>query len=341
MIRQYRTLFFLGLLIPALGVGLVNLLYLAVLKHDAARGRWIEEPMAKSYLLSAASDPDYIFIGSSRTQNHIDSQLLGRMGISALNLGMAGREWEYYAYVVRRTATVPGGTLVISIPADVLFGPVSCPETYYYQWQLDRIGGNDIGCFFIGNVKWDSLLNELPMNRFRVALEQVPTAGELDKTLHMLATDYGYRAESDGRRVNYVRGDRDRSVLLFANGDGQVFSYRVKNSYGTDRKTVDRSRSDFDPEAAAYLGKLARLAQQSGKHVIYIIEPTKVGVTERVDLAALRAVLPANARVISNADRDYARDLWADKNHFNLKGSARYTTLVYAELRTLNRTTAR
>ncbi len=335
MIRQYKTLVLLGLLIPVLGIDLVNLLYLAVLKHDTARGRWIEEPMAKSYLLSAAGDPDYIFIGSSRTQNHINSLLLRRMGVEALNLGMAGREWEYYAYVIRQTGSVRAGSLVVSIPADVLYGPVSCPDTYYYQWQLDRIGGSDVGCFFIGDLNWDSLLDELPMNRFRVALEEAPSASELNDELKMLETTYGYRVEADGRRVNYARGNRDRSVLLFANGDGQVFSDRVRNSYGTDRKTVDRTRTAFDPEALAYLGKLAHLAQQSGKNVIYVIEPAKVGVTERIDLDALQAALPPNARVINNADRDYARDLWADKNHFNLKGSARYTTLVYAELRTV------
>jgi hypothetical protein len=333
MIKRYRSLVFSSLLIPTLGIVLINVLYLVILRNEAIHGRWIEEPIAKAYLLSTAENAEYIFIGSSRTQNHINSLMLSRMGVKVLNLGMAGREWEYYPYIIKRTKAARARSLVISMPADVLFGPVSCPDSYFYQLQLDTLGGTEIGCFFVSDLTWDRLLDELPMNRFRTALEQLPPESERARQLKMLEDTYGYDAAADGRQVNYVREKPDRSVLLYANGDGQVFCHRVRDSHGNVRKTNDRSRRAFDLEAIEYLAKLARLAQQGGKNVIYIIEPAQVGIVDLIDMDKLRSALPENVWVFNNAAREYARGLWADKAHFNLKGSELYTAQVYDQIK--------
>jgi len=68
--------------------------------------------------------------------------------------------------------------------------------------------------------------------------------------------------------------------------------------------------------------------------MIYIIEPSRVGETYKIDTEKLESPLPDNVAVINNAhpDRAYTRELWADKGHFTLEGSQQYTQQLLTQL---------
>jgi len=335
MIKRYKTLVLYSLLIPVIVILLVNLLYITIVRKQADDGRWIEEPMAKSWLLSSVPAPDYVFIGSSRTQNHIDSLILKRMGVNAVNLGVPGRQWSYYPYMVKRAKNINAQTIVISIPARVLYEPINCPDEYFYQLQLDELGTKGLDCFLIKSMTWDALLNELPMNRFRSTLKKIPSNTIVQERLQILNDVFDYRVNEDGRAINYIRGERERLVATYQNGDGQVFSNRAGNNrYRTVKRTIDWSHRPFNVDAVSYITALANLVLKSHTRLIYIIEPSDIGVTFIVDMERLNSLLPDNVRVINNADHNYPLDLWSDSGHFNLKGTKLYTQKLYIQLGT-------
>jgi hypothetical protein len=121
-------------------------------------------------------------------------------------------------------------------------------------------------------------------------------------------------------------------VVTYGNGDGQVFSHRVKYGGRTDRTRNDRSRRGFYPEAIDYMADLSRLAAKHGTSFIFIIEPAHVGTVDLIDLDGLQAALPEGVVVFNNAAEDYPRELWADRAHFNFEGSYRYTKQIYSQL---------
>lgn len=332
---RYRSLVLLSLLLAFTGIAVFNWLYLVEIKRNARGGHWIEEPLAKSYLATRRAPFDYVFIGTSRTQNHINTQLLGTLGMKALNLGMAGRTWEYYPDIISRVADSQAQTIVISIAVELLYQPVSCPESYFYQINLDLLGPGDLRCFYIDNLKWNTLLQELPMNRFLTALEQVPSESENTAFIASLDTEYGYDRQADTRVINYVRGDTDRFVVTFTNGDGQVFSRRAARRHDIGKRTDDRTRKPFNPEAIRYINQLATLALSHGLAVVYILEPAHAGTIQKIDDATLRDRLPHSVAIINNASRYYERTLWADAAHFNLQGSNLYTRQVFSALQAL------
>lgn len=337
MINDYKTFVRYGLLIPVLAIVLVNLAYLAIVRMQAGDGRWVEEPVAKSWLLSAAHNSDYVFLGSSRTQNHINTMTFDQQGISAVNLGMAGRHLNYYPFLVKRAIASNAKNIVISIPVGALFKDIKCPDGYFYQLQIDTLHATEKRCFSFGNMEWDTFLNELPMNRFRRALERVTSSQGTQKQLRVLEEKYSYRKEQEDRTVIYVRWSSpptNRYVVAFSNGDGQVFSDRVRNTADIEKVIKDRSARSFNANSIDFLRKMARLAQQGDARMIYIIEPSRVGITYIIDTNKLKSLLPGNVEIINNAhpDRYYAQELWADKSHFNLEGTELYTQQLLTQL---------
>ena len=280
--------------------------------------------------MRAGGPYDYVFVGSSRTQNHINTGLMAAAGIRAFNLGLAGRQLENYFDLVDKAAQYADKAVVVSIMPHALFRAVKCANTdlgfkqiiFYLFEQENRICVKELGM--------DLLKTALPINRFD-AFIKMGQGLDIDQAKKAIASRYNYQLESDGRVVRTIRGNTERFVVLYKNGDGQVFSDALveqKDLY----KEVDWKKREINQQTVAYLRLLSNLVQRQGKTMIVVIEPSVAGRAFRIDAKRLQSLLPEGVEVFDHSAIYYPLDLWADKWHLNEAGSRRYSKWLVDQL---------
>jgi hypothetical protein len=326
----YRKRLLISLLLSLLLLVLLNYIVLWFVEGKAASGQWYEEALSKQALLRAGGPYDYVFVGSSRTQNHINTQLMAVAGIRAFNMGLAGRQLENYYGVVDRAAQYANKAVVVSIMPHALFRTVKCARTdlgfkqilFYLFEQDSRVCVKELGL--------DMIKIALPINRFD-AFVDMGTGLDIDQAKKTIASRYNYQLERDGRVVRTIRGNSERFVVLYKNGDGQVFSDSLAGQ-DEQQKEINWNKRQLHQEALAYLRLLGNRVQEQGKTMIVVIEPSVAGRVFRIDAKRLESLLPEGVELIDHSAIYYPLDLWADKWHLNEAGSRRYSRWLVDQL---------
>ena len=63
------------------------------------------------------TSPDIVFVGSSRTEYHINTSVFKEGGVNAYNYGMSGGDLANFPYMVKQAISVKPKYIVISLPA--------------------------------------------------------------------------------------------------------------------------------------------------------------------------------------------------------------------------------
>jgi len=133
------------------------------------------------------------------------------------------------------------------------------------------------------------------------------------------------------RSINYVRGDRRRLVVTFANGDGEVVG-RPAAASTDDKPALKLEIERVNPDKMAILIELAKAYQEAGKRLIINFEPMRFNsVCEIPPLPPLAGL----AEIMVTCDKPYLYENWADIAHFNGKGVAHYNADLMVKLKQL------
>jgi hypothetical protein len=306
---------------------------LVLLDLDAKNGVWYEGKRGKVLLMkSRASNPDVVFVGSSSTQNNVDTAYLTSMGLNSFNLGVSGNLWREYPYLVTEAAKVANQAVVISIPLHNLYARLGCPKlltltdiVFYLRYST---------CTF----DFADILENLPMNSLRTYKmdrdEHLPNL-ELHKA--SISARFGLDLNNDPRSINFIRaaseGIKTVWLVLFSNGDGLVFSNRL-DGLKYQPSVEDFTGSDFDPVALMYLKHLAAIVTTNNKLPIFVLEPGRRGniyKTNKSDLANRFWPVP----FIFNESLILAREDWAAEPYLNSEGKRKYSKLMFQQVRSL------
>lgn len=325
----------LWIVAPVFVLVIYNIAYYFFVLEVIFPKRWIEEPSLKVHL--ADPSDEVVFIGSSRTQNQLNSAALeGGLGVKVFNYGVVGRRWQNYPYMIDRLFKFSSPKyLVIALPAKALKRevpcsqlPVSIAEFRFYARHKRYI------CLF--NNGLDEYLGALPMNRYDdyLKLNRIP-----NYFFSLLKSRYSYDPEKDVRGMTFIRGDAKRLVVTYPNGDGQVFSGQA--SYSGDssaRKVVEFKIDDIERHAKKYLLQLISMINERGASAIIIMEPVgneyRDEFTPQAQAEFSRIIGPQNhALFLDGAVID--RTMWADRGHLNIEGTNVYTELVMEELKAI------
>ena len=320
--------------IPVLGIGLiliVNILFLKLAEAMVAKGYWLESKVSKGILLQKQKPtPEIIFIGSSRTQNHISSQYFSSHGHEAFNYGVAGNLLWDYPHMIEMAKRSEGKVIVISLPAEFLFESPQCPQ--FTTWlDLNFVMDNTPDCLMRGPLRqW---ANSLPINRTLpesgAMKNYYPCASVNGRALiaKLLTPIDAAKICTDERSVLLIRGDEKRSVIVFKNGDGLIFStpsQDLKNKV----EWIDRTRTPFNPAVIHYLRSLVLPLQQQGKEPIFVIEASPL----KHILINKSLKMQTGVRTIYMNDLDFDFSEVADDTHLNFKGNEHVTEWLYQHL---------
>ncbi|MDA9009642.1 hypothetical protein N9K16_06795 [Alphaproteobacteria bacterium] len=309
-------------------------LFLLVVAADLLLGRlygqrlgdaWLETKTSKAELLLRQEEaPDFILLGDSRTQNHFNTAAMSESGVTFFNHGVVGAKFEDIIYTVLLAKDVAKRGAVLNFYLLDLEYPVVCskrPMAVEIE-LLQRAVGENCSYSAIDGLFQKSLIRNQKF--FRKPMDYF-----LDPSkYHQLLATYQTDLAAYGRTINYVRGDRHRLVVTFANGDGEVISQPVAAS--TDHlPPYNHVIKSINPDKVAILVALAEAFQEVDKQLIINFEPLRFNSgCEVPDLPELDGL----ADIVITCDKPYLYENWADIAHMNAKGIARYNADFLAKM---------
>lgn len=321
------------LLLALLGVVLVNLLSVWMARLLASEGFWLENPAWKGLLLDVQDPaPDVVLVGSSRVQNHFDTRLMSQGGRSYFNYGIPGLLPDEMRPLVERAAERARSTVVISLPVQSLFWQTHCPRTW--SWADVRFSASQSPqCLqALSASEWFTLL---PINALLVAatpeIKLLPCWGErLGAELRRIGDMVGGVPCDDPRGPILLRGNLQRSVLVYANGDGVIVPDRLE-AWQSRVTWEDYRQQAYDAGRLEQLHSLLEIVRKHGKQPILLIEPSPLQRFRiRQDLAQV-----LGTRTLYLNEWTFADDEIADADHLNRKGGLRVSAYLAEQLKSL------
>lgn len=314
------------LLITIVSVVLANVFTVVFAKLLVKHGYWQESKDWKGLLLEAQTPaPEVVLVGSSRVQNHFNTDYFNRRGHKTFNLGVAGlMPWEFPS-MVQQAAEVAERTVVISVPAEILFGPRGCPN----RWT-----GSDLMFYArhapecMQSLSMAQWLQPLPINAFfRETFTDVhyyPCREGADRSLlDKLSTA---NVCDDPRGLMLLRYSR-RWVAVFDNGDGLILP---DDNPERQSQVVWRDKRDspLQVDVLTFLRDLAEIVRTAGKTPVFIVEAAPL---EHL-LISHDLEKQTGARTLYMNEIGFSDEEIADHDHVGAKGNSRLTRLLYEQL---------
>lgn len=264
---------------------------------------------------------DVIFVGSSQTQNHIDCTLLESYGLHSFNLGLAGRFFNESLYPTEQAAIATNKLVVLSIPLGALFNHLKLPkfpvitELKYFWTNYPEMRKE---------ATMTAVLGALPINRFEAFWNYFNANRDGTKaTYKKLKNIYHDDKIRNFDDILYIRGNpKNRSVVVYKNGDGQVFANLIKQNVPI--KKLVKINQEFNPTAIKFLRDLSKMVRSYSARLVINIAPSIYSLEIAIDKEKLQRLLP-DAFIIDSQCVSESK-YWADRGHLNTKGNVRYTT---------------
>jgi hypothetical protein len=309
-------------------------LFLLIVAADLLLGRlygqrlgdaWLETKTSKAELLLRQEEtPDFILLGDSRTQNYFDTLAMSESGLTFFNHGVVGARFEDVIFAVLLAKDVAKRGAVLNFSIFDLEDEVICskrPMAVEIE-LLQRAIGESCSYSVIDGLFQKSLIRNQKF--FRKPLQYF-----LDpEKYHNYLAAYDVDPTDYDRAINYVRGDRSRLVVTFANGDGIVVG-RPAIPSTDDQPPFDYGITSINPDKLAILVALAEAFQEAGKQLIINFELGRLNafctIPHLPELVGL-------ADIMVTCDKPYLYENWSDIAHLNSKGVARYNADFLAKM---------
>lgn len=304
----------------------------------ARSGQWIETKTAKTAYMNEVKDSfDVVFVGSSRTQNHINTHWLNEKGVDCFNLGLSAQQLFNTVYLVEQAAKAAKKYVVLSVTIRELFRK-NVEPAQHPTWS-------DLRVFFefpstILEIKVKEILHlfHLHRNQSRMAAYRRGRV-EVEKLHEELNTFYGYDDLNDPRAIHYIRKGQSPSAMLpgyvvtYVNGDGQIFGSTVSPNMPIE--TIDHTGELPKQSTIDYVNMLSDIVKTESPETTLVLNLILVKAARQhiIDIEKVRGLFPDVVVVESQCAIE--SQYWADHAHYNGDGSRIYTEVLLSHLEEL------
>ncbi|XOB61297.1 hypothetical protein ACMC56_11870 [Campylobacterota bacterium DY0563] len=269
-------------------------------------------------------DLDIIFIGSSRTQNQLSSNLFEKNGISVYNYGVPGMKISDFPFAVYKAVEKKPRYIFLNIELNDFYEKVNT----MFQTYIDRK-------FFNSDFKYISSNDYINENfRIKDIFRQIETYyknHEINKFLNSYQKSYISGIDCN---AIYWRGNiLDRSVLFCDNGDGIIFN---KQKLKTEKKDIDLKIKKINDEKIDILNRLIFTIKSNGIIPIVLLEPISYNTFYKYNKEYFNRVIDSKIIYLLDFQVNNA-NLWADINHFNVIGRKIYSEKILNEFKEIQK----
>jgi hypothetical protein len=297
---------------------IVLFLTISMFRHGYVQEDVYGKAMTFSHL---EKKPEIVFVGSSRTLNHINSVEFESNGIKAYNFGVAGSRLGDFGYPLKLAQKQATKLTVLSIAVEDLFEQPPCAKFQSLIAVIFNAMSNDV-CLtkeIFGNLSREFYFGAIV--QLRSGIYSIGDAHFLDDNLRKkMETDFNLDAAHFPRKIANTRGTEDRLVTIFDNGDGAIFQH---HAHPPSYTVLDRSGETFNASAIELLREFC-----TGPRTVLVIEPS---IGKRVAISKNLAAA-SGCKVIFNNQLMFFEDEIADDFHLNINGNTKYTAILRSEI---------
>lgn len=266
---------------------------------------------------------DYIFIGSSRTQFHISTNIFKKHNLNIYNLGVSGARITDHGHMVHEVLKLESKPkkIIISISINDLFN--NTPNNQYIENKIDdfkyALKTQNLDIFYNTYISWmrDSglslgskvFIKETLLTRYNQY--KITSLDQNNKTFF----DTMY---NDVDCKPFYKISKKDEMILCTNGDGIIIKNLNTLTHLDDKIALKNYNNDIK-----YLQWIFEIINQSKIKPILILEPI-FHANYHYDLEKLKLKLNTY-NIIDLTNFNLSDKFWADPNHLNIEGRKVYT----------------
>ncbi len=325
MRQKYRIYIYTILMIIPLLILFYISLYLFI--YFNSDNFFLEDKVSKSinlkYRASQIDKLDYIFIGSSKTQNHISTNKFKQNGIEIYNYGRPGMFLKDFSFAVNEAVKYYPKYIVLSLDISEIIGEQNIIKKLKFPTQFDYNFINSIekeNTLKFISIQ-DRISNEIRLKHLLFQFNQFIKNRFLVKKRLLY---YDLEINNIDCNISYFRGTMKRTVFLCSNGDGFIVTNKFN---GIKNSIIKWDTYKIDNINFKLLNKLIDFIKSHNIRPIIIFQPRGYGIDYQYNNQIFQKI---NTKNIIDLTNKYNKDieLWADKYHFNYLGREKYSIML-------------
>jgi len=265
---------------------------------------------------------EYIFIGTSKTQNHISSSLLKQKGLNTYTYGVPGVLLSDYSYMVYKTIQLHPKGIILNINLlDLYVGNIlpHIVQPTFIDFFMQFKSLNTIA-------RPDNLFDIFPLKNYVEGYQLLfnKTPENIKEKVTTLSKIYHYSPDCD---IFTYRGKK-RILTLCTNGNGTIWY--------NNPITITQQPFHFlkpNPKLLSFINHLIAIIKQNNIEVYLLLDDIRYNSTVSYDNSTLYNDLKIDKNhILDLTDIIFKEDEWADSIHINGHGKRKFTLEIIKKL---------
>ena len=336
---DFKKKIFLCLFLVAFAmVGFDAALYVFV-GNSTSKDKFIDTKIskAKHFELNSQKKMDIVFVGSSRTLNHISTNIFKENNISVYNFGVSGNFIGDYPFIVNTIKKVGVKDVVVSIRVSDLFGDfIERGFKIYTTDELMANFGTNKMVFletlpdYLASLHLFLRYSEAIYNRVVTTYDKFTPKTATNVNDFSVENSFNVEANSDCKLINTSEVNskftKSKKIIVAkcSNGDNILFANALpRENYG---KVLDLK--ELNSNTLKYMQNyIIDPLVKDGIKVIILLEPIFDGTRLQYDINEITSAIK-NAKIVDLTNMKFDDAELSDWDHLNYLGRKRYSEFL-------------
>lgn len=319
-------------------VGLDIVLYVFA-GNSTSKDKFVDTKIskAKHFELNSQKKMDIVFVGSSRTLNHISTNIFKENNISVYNFGVSGNFIGDYPFIVNAIKKVGVKDVVVSIRVSNLFEDFieRGIKIYTTDELMANFGTNKMVFLktlpdYLASLHLFLRYSEAIYNRVVAAYDKFTPKTATNANDFSAENSFNVEANSDCELINTSEANsnftKSKKIIVAkcSNGDNILFANTIpRENYG---KVLDLKELNLNTLKYMQNYIVDPLAK-NGVKVIILLEPIFDGTRFQYNINEITSTIK-NAKIVDLTNSNFSDEELSDWEHLNYLGRKRYSEFL-------------
>ena len=319
-------------------VGLDVVLYVFA-GNSTSKTNFVDNKISKAehFKLNSEKQKDIVFVGSSRTFNHISTNIFKENNISVYNFGVSGNFIGDYPFIVNAIKKVGAKEVVVSLRVSDLFEDYieRGIKIYTTDELMANFGTNKMAFLktlpdYLASFHLFLRYSEAVYNRVVAAYDKFTPKTATNANDFSVENSFNVEVNSDCELINTseVNSNFTKSkkiiVAKCSNGDNILFANTIpRENYGKVLYLKELNLNTLKYMQNYIIDPLAK----NGVKVIILLEPIFDGTRLQYDINEITSTIK-NAKIIDLTNLNFSDEELSDWEHLNYLGRKKYSEFL-------------
>ena len=292
---------------------------------------------AKHFELNSQKKMDIVFVGSSRTLNHVSTNIFKENNISIYNFGVSGNFIGDYPFIVNAIKKVGAKEVVVNIRVNDLFKDYIERDVKIYTTDevMANFGTNKIMFLktlpdYLASLHLFLRYSEAIYNRVVMAYGKFTPKTTTNVNNFSVENFFNIEANSDCELINKSEVNsnftKNKKIIVTkcSNGDNILFANTIpRENYGKVLELKELNLNTLKYMQNYIIDPLTK----NGVKVVIIFEPIFDGTRPQYDINEITSAIK-NTKIVDLTNLKFGDEELSDWEHLNYLGRKRYSEFL-------------